>query len=662
MPPINTNIPAFVSEDGDANFLPGVDSNSDPAQLTPGKYARSMNTVNRGGVVQCRPGYRCKVAYPDGNLQGGEYFFPKAGLPILLVVVEGILYRSDSPYTEYSEVPGVLLSSVARQVFFKQVEQSIVFNQDGSLSFIEPRNLMIIQDGAFSPPIIFDGTRAEQIRGAGNIPLGGMMEWVGDRLWVARDNKVFASDLANPLSFREPQYVTTVSAFIFSGNVTALTKTPSLLSPQLLVYTEFTTAVLLASIRDRSLWISTPDFQKTIFPNIGCTSTRSVAVHFGLLWWWSSYGLTNFDAASQAAQTSAFPYRDAEMQDSKSRLSEDTAGICVASVENYFLVSVPSSSLWNTETWCLDTAAFQTLRDQAPPSWNSLWTGTRPICWLTAAVNDTNLIMYLSKDEDGVNRLWEAFTPDRLDEYCPITWYLETRGYFIRDPLGLKQFRFADIFLSELAGTVDVAVFWAGSSRGKYKRILTKRIEATVGIIRAEDTITGDEILYALKKQSRAIRTQDGKEIINEDTQQSCEVESTDMEFIDDAFQLLIVVSGPGAVRGVLIYTHPVEGQKLGGDCSPDETDVRAVRYDGAAGHGTNYQDVTTLLAEDEIVFHSTRTVTMTVGEFTEIGTGWAESVISQEDADKIAECIARRKASKSLEAVLPSVVSLGDE
>ena len=29
---------------------------------------------------------------------------------------------------------------------------------------------------------------------------------------------------------------------------------------------------------------------------------------------------------------------------------------------------------------------------------------------------------------DGNNRLWEAFSADRLDDGCPITWYLETRA------------------------------------------------------------------------------------------------------------------------------------------------------------------------------------------------------------------------------------------
>jgi hypothetical protein len=81
-----------------------------------------------------------------------------------------------------------------------------------------------------------------------------------------------------------------------------------------------------------------------------------------------------------------------------------------------------------------------------------------------------------------MNRLWEAFFPDRPHDGCPITWYAETRAHTMGLAYKLKDFRYADIFACELLGTVDIAVFWAGGHRGKYKRILTKRINATRGL------------------------------------------------------------------------------------------------------------------------------------------------------------------------------------
>lgn len=658
----NPNIPAFRALDGDVGFLPGQNSNADPAQLAPGAYARSMNTVNRGGIVQCRPGYRCKFAAPMGNLQGGSFFFPKQGTPVIVFGVEGLVYVSEYPFVEYRQVADVQFSPHARQLFFKQVEQSIEINDDGSLSFVSPRNLLVIQDGGFSPAAVFDGSRAERQLGPTAIPIGGPMEWIGDRLWVARGPNVYASDLANPLGFTEPQYITTVEAFIFPGEVTALSRTPSLEFPQLMVFTNTTTSLLQASIRDRAQWILTRDFQKMLFPNIGCTSQRSVVAHYGILWWWSAYGLTSFDSAMLSRQSSALPYRDSEMQDSKSRLSDDVAGIASVAVENYLLVSVPYANLYNTHTWVMDNGAYQTLNQMAPPAWNSVWTGTRPVEWLAAQVNETNMVFYFSKDFDGMNRLWEAFIPDRLDDGCPITWYVETRGYYLRDSLGRKQFRYADIFLGELLGTFDIAVFWGGTIRGKYKRILTERIEATRGILRSDDIIKATDLLFALKKQSRRIRTQDAKEIITAEIQSSCDVESDFQEFIDESFQLLIVGSGPGAVRGLKQLIDPESGEKLGGACEEDETGTRAVRYDGAAAESAVFDDAVKELSQDDVVFRSNRTVTLTSGELTEVGIGTAESVISQQDADKIAQCIATRKAARAMESVMPDIVSVGEE
>ena len=623
-----------------------------------------MNTVNRGGIVQCRPGHRCKFAAPPGNSQGGTFFFPKLGTPVIIFGVEGLVYLSEYPFRSYRQIPDIAFIPHARQLFFKQVEQSVEINPDGSLRFITPRNLLVIQDGGFTPAAVFDGTRAEHQRGPGKIPLGGPMEWVGDRLWVARANNVFASDIANPLGFTEPQYIASIEAFILPGEVTALTRTTSVESPQLLVFTNSTTDLIQASIRDRSQWLLTPNFQRTLFPGIGCTSQRSVVAHYGLLWWWSAYGLTSFDSAVLSLQTSSLPYRDSEMQDSKSRLSEDLAGVASASIENYLLTSVPYCDHYNRHTWVMDTGAYQTIDKMAPPAWNGFWTGTRPINWLVGQVNDTSMILHFSKDFDGTNRLWESFTPDRLDDYCPITWYLETRGYFVQDALGKKQFRFSDIFLGELLGDIDIAVFWAGTPRGSYKRILTKRIRATAGTIRATDVFSAEEILYSLKKQSRRIRTQDAREIWAQENENlsSCGVEDESAEFIEQSVQLLIVVSGPGAVRGISIYTDPEEGQKLGGACEADEVVENVVRFDGAAVADENFLDAVERLANQELVFRSSQTVTLTSGDIIETGVGEAESTISQEAADKIARCIATRKAAKRIEEQAPETVSRGEE
>lgn len=642
----------------------GMDSSLAPEQLLPGFYSRAMNIVNRGGIVQCRPGYRCISQLPDGLLQGGDVFRPKQGLVSILFGVAGNLYISDAPFREYRQVPGVSFSPTARQLYFKLVEQSVELNVDGSLTLISPKNLLVISDGGTSPAVVFDGTRAAAQRGAGTIPLGGAMEWIADRLWVAQGARLFASDIANPISFTEDIYIATAKSFVLPSTITAMTKTPSTAQSfaQLLVFTENTTTIFQAGIRDRSQWAGTTDFQKEIFPKIGCVSQRSVVLQYGFLWWYSKQGLTNIDVAAQVFVTSSLDYADAEMQDSKARLSEDLAGIACTTYENYLLASVPHADKFNTHTWCLDSTVMIG-GGQKVPAWNSFWTGTRPVSWISDNINGINRCLYFSVDYDGKNRLWEAFTPDRLDDGCSITWWVELASLNFGLPLKTKEFRYSELFSSELAGVVDIAVFWAGPARGKYKRIFTKRFNATRGTWRSDQRYTMEDKVFALKKQSRPIKTQDGRAIIAEETLSSCDVEAPAEEFRDESFQLLIVGSGPGAIRGQVMYAEPPTNTDDSGGGLPeceDETEENFVRFDGGASEHHDFRPAYEQLFEEFPVFYSVRSETVTQKGFTEVAIGSAQSVISQQDADKIASQIARRLASKRLEDSMPKIVSMG--
>lgn len=655
-------------EDFDIRFLAGMDSLSEPGMLETEFYSRSMNTVNRGGVLQCRPGYRCKFVVPSGNFQGGLVYRPKQGMEVILFAVDGLLYASEYPYADYRQVPGVEFSASARQLFFQQAEQTIIQNDDGSLTLISARNIVIIQDGGLTSPAVYDGTRGVHQHGEGTIPLGGPMAWSGDRLWVARGSLLYASDISNPVSFTEPLYFSTVTAFILPAPITALAEIPNAEIAQLLAYTESNTSLFQSGIRDRTTWNSVPNFQRILFPALGCVSARSVTAHLGLLYWYSTFGLTSLDSALLTRQTSVLPYRDNEMADSKSHLSPDLSGIATAFFENYLLVSVPYADKYNRHTWVLDEAPLQRMTGQSQAAWNSFWTGTRPVQWLYGNFNGQNRIFHFSRDFDGNTRLWEAFSPDRLDDGCPITWYVETRAFDGKLPLRKKKFRYSDIFMMELSGEVDVAVFWAGGGRGKYKKILQKRILASRGSIRSGATITANTLLYALKKQMRNLRTQDAKELAIGETQRSDNVEDDDLEFIDESFQLLIVGSGPGAVQGLRYYMEPPEGiqgaagpnKELSGRVELDETEENFVRFDGASAESHVFADALAALSTEIPRFVANTSVTVIQSGFTATATGSGESVISQANADRIAQVTATKKAVAELQRVLPKIVSVG--
>jgi hypothetical protein len=92
-----------------------------------------------------------------------------------------------------------------------------------------------------------------------------------------------------------------------------------------------------------------------------------------------------------------------------------------------------------------------------------------------------------------------------------------------------------------------------------------------------------------------------------------------------------------------------------------DETEENLVRFDGAASESHNEAAAWAQLSQGNLQFSSVQTVTLSAGGFTEVATGESSSYISQKDADKVATCIATRKAAHELEEILPLIVSLGE-
>src|SRR6185503_2998551 len=347
-------MPAPQLIDFDASFIGGCNSSIDPSQLPVGQVWSAINTINIGGVISCRPGHKCLIKLPKGNLQGAAIFRPQVGLEQMLIAVDGLVYVTTWPFRELVQVPNIQFSAHAKQVFFSQTVQAATRITPGDLSsaieLILPKAVMIMQDGGSSAPAFYDGSTSGHIKGFPfQTPLGGAMQWVGDRLWVSYGNQVFASDISNPFSFVEQVYLGGTVSFNFSRDVTAMAKTPSIDSPQLLVYTDEDVSLIQADIRDRSVWPAVPGFQKEIL-QVGCSSNRAVTSHFGRLIWWSSSGIVIFDSATSRAITSRAPIRDNEMTISKKFLKDDLSLVAMGVFGQWALISTPAEDTFNKHT------------------------------------------------------------------------------------------------------------------------------------------------------------------------------------------------------------------------------------------------------------------------------------------------------------------------
>jgi hypothetical protein len=660
--------------DFDSSFIKGVNSSFDPSQLPLGYVWNAINTINVAGVISCRPGHKCIAKLPKGNLQGASIFRPRIGLEQILAAVDGIIYVATYPFTVFNVLEGVKFRPEADQIFFMQTVQSARRLTPGDLAsaieVIEPRAVIFMQDGGFTAPAWYDGSKAGHIKGiAFETPTGGPMEWVGDRLWIANGSQVFASDISNPFSFVEQIYLGGTVGFNFSRDVTAMVKTPNIEFPQLLVYTDEDTSLIEASLRDRSKWPTTDGFQKEIL-QVGCTGDRAVTSHFGRLLWFSSGGLVIYDAATARGWTSRSPLRDNEMLVSKKTLNEDLSKVAMGAFGQWLLISVPAEDVYNKHTWIFNNASFETISDEGGPTWSGFWLGTRPVEWIYGVIAGAERIYHVSIDQDGENRLWQSFRPEQLDNGCPIMWAIETRGYFGLTSPAKKlpdqkcQYGFSDVGLTGVGEPLDFGVFVAPGVRGEYVPIMAKRINVTRGSIRYDQEITATTSIFAYKPQSRIERTQEfSNPGIPEEESGSCPVESKYNDDNEESFQMLIVGHGPASIRFIRSFALLGPEEKLAGDAAAcvDEVGTNIVRFDGVAiADGSEDIAVTEISAKRVIDFTSVKTASVTYNGITAAGVGMSESIVSQEAADRVAEIIATKFAETEISQASAPFLSVG--
>lgn len=642
---------ALLSE-VDGYFVKGVDSYTSPDALLQSELVAAMNTVNRGGLIQTRPGTRTMACLPIGNRQGFTAFTPENGVPHLVAAVDGLVYVSAPPFTQFRQLPNIQFSPTARYVSFAVCQQSTDYTDDGTLIFLDNAfSVLVMQDG-LSRAAFWDGGTSRHLNPSpsnqsATLPLrdetriGLWQAWAGDRLWVSRGNRVFASDIGNPLKFTETQYVAEARSFYLTSECTGMIETPD--KQGLLVFTKDNVTLFQSSIRDRTAWLSTDKFQEIVLPSIGCVAPRSIKVQYGYVWWFSASGVVNFNAAARSNVTSRIDYQDLEMSGSKWNLGSDLSGICAISHENYLLMSVPNGDIYNRHTWCLDQATF----DGGENSWNGYWTGWRPVEWAKIIVDGSERVFFLSIDYDGYNRVWEAFLDERKDNGCAIACFAQLREHTF-GTVDLKRFKYAKIFAREIAGDVGVAAFVSGQ-KGGWQRILTKEIVANEGQVYGDETYSDSVLLAGNRPQTRVFKTAEYRE--SNDCNQ-CGVEADEPNVVDRAFSLLVVWDGIFGINKYSMVAIPESEPDDDGRCEPNEVGPRSLSDLGCAAKS---KFVTSEQPLEPFVTGATVTEVAADGsEATASADG--ESVVSEASAQRRAECRAGLRARAILDAGLVGI------
>lgn len=497
------NSPANTNRlfDGGIQFLMGVNSNLHPSFLNASQTSWQVNTINKGGIIDTRPGYETKFRLPDGKAQGFTSFTPTDGQLSLVSVVSGVVYISQFPFSTYTVLSGISFDPFVDHIAFQEAVQAKV-----GVTIVDPKAVLIMQDGV-GKAAYWDGAVARHLNpgGSTNETVQGLwMAWIGNRLWVARGRQLFASDIFDPLHFTETTYIGGGGSFqAMDGDIiTGLARTAD--SRSLLVFTIHNTTVIKASITDRASWPTVVDFVSLLFPGVGCAAGKSIFYHNGELWWWSVEGARRFTAVGSAISSSRNTVSSIEMKRSYDNLSQIVQNrVCGFSFSSFLGFSIPSGDVFNRHTWALDTSTNSQISSESPFAWLGIWMGTRPVEWTTANVNGKDRSFYLSQDTCGV-RVWESFMPDRTDNGGRIFCSVEFPGLFFKEPTSYKKFLFTAYFLSYLSGNVSITADYRGDW-GCWKRLADINLCAKDCI----DELVCDGNNPAVYTQNRYFKTQE---------------------------------------------------------------------------------------------------------------------------------------------------------
>lgn len=552
-----------------------------PTNIAPAQYHYGENITNRGGIPQTRPGLRLRAYLPGAKLQGFAHFQQLDSSPQLIVAIDGEVFWSVYPFSTFTKIQNVTFDSQAEIVTFADCVKSVVRNTDGSLKVIKPYRVLVMQDGV-SRAASWDGSQGKTLDPQPpfyGTPTGSWMKWTSSRLWIARGSQVFVSDYADPLSFNETTYIAERSNFELPDECTGMIETPD--EKALLIFTRRTTTAFQSSIRDRTQWQTTPQFQNLLIPHVGCVSGRSPINAFGLTWWFSEEGWIDLNSALFTLRDSQLSVRDTEMMRSKRNMGSQLQRICSGWYDNIVLISVPSGDSYNSQTWVFDNSIADQLGQDSPPCWSSIWTGIRPVEWTTVNVMGQNRVFCAAFDKTTYNEtfihIWEAFQDDHEDRGNRVRCQLEFRAELPSSRL--NKFRYVELDLVEILGKVNLRVYYAGL-KGTYELIGEYFYQAEKGSIGSVNQLIIDEtsIIQSYRPQTRTAKTKDVGSDIPEHG--PC-IESNRPPNIDKAFSILCEWEGRMGIRGYRIVTEP-ETEAEQGECnSGDSTDSHNILLEG---------------------------------------------------------------------------------
>lgn len=462
----------------------GVNSAVSPEFVAPNQTAWQLNSCNRGGKPTTRPPFRYLMALPAGLVQGASYFSVQGGMGV--ASIGGQIYRLRiGPVTASYELVALAFrnSEKIRQAYMQQTVETLV-----------------IQDGQ-SDAILYDGSTARRsVPTDHEVPRGTRMAYGNGRLWVAINNhELLAGDIrqsiaGTELKFTETNYLSGGGSLYFEDGIAGLAFMPTTGTSDygaLAVFGPHRTYSVRADITFRDQWAEMPGFVTTILRNTGCASHGSLApVNQDLYWRDNTGGIRSVRAgfADESGPGNAPISREvARLTDFDSR---QLLGYCPAIEFNNRLLmgSSPFLNEVGGVSWkaliALDFAPLATMQGKAPPAYDGQWAGLNITHLFAGAIKGKPRAFAIAHDDAGNNSLWEilddesGFDADQIPS-CDspavnvenrIVSVIESGRRLWGEQARRKRLERCDVYLADISGQVDVAVYWRMDHNQKWLR------------------------------------------------------------------------------------------------------------------------------------------------------------------------------------------------
>jgi hypothetical protein len=445
------------------NLVGGMDAGLDPDLIQPGQFSYGRNISVRQGRVHSRPRLVPRYQLPSGKIQGAEAFQAR---DVMLVAIAGHIYEVDPfswNFLEKTSNTDYNNPNRPRMYFCETV---------GSIAIQDDQSAPIIYDGSTWRRSNFDDPTTPEL------PVGAMMSYSNGRLCVAVDqrNAVRIGDIKqqnvhqSEFQFTETLFYAGGGDISFPQKVTSLSSLPVINTAtgqgSTIVGCRGRVHSLNTQITAREQWDSIP-FATEVFTETGITGHRATAQVNQDLYFRANDGLRSIRTA---VGDYAGPGLTPLSREVAYRLDHDSGDMLEDAIVRKFdnrLLVTHSPIRYGNRSIALGLISYNldplsTGGRKQPAVFDGEWDGVQIAEIVVGLFRGQERCFVIGRDQTGANWIWEL-----LSESNSVVGVTESpQQELVTGALpgaginAFKELKGCDIWLSDIAGPVDLKVYY----------------------------------------------------------------------------------------------------------------------------------------------------------------------------------------------------------